>query len=301
MKRSLWTSAALIIATACGAIVLPGSGYFGWQTSAEEVAQTEQNSETVSGKVAKLLRNDRDDVDGLKLENGRDVHFPPHIGREVERAVKPGTTVIVVGKLETRPKGEKVFAALRIEAAGQTIKVTRPEPPAPKDGPKANKQAEEKMSVTGKIEKVVKNPHGDVDGLLLSDKTEVKFPPHQGAELAKLIAVGDEVNISGRKHQTPKGETHLQADKITAVASGKVIEREEPAPHRPPAPPHGPKGGPMHDGPKGGPKHDGLKHAKPAPHEQPPHEEILRELRELRKLIERKFPDQPTSAADAAK
>jgi len=36
------------------------------------------------------------------------------------------------------------------------------------------------MSANGTIKEFVANRHGDVDGFLLSDGTEVKLPPHQG-------------------------------------------------------------------------------------------------------------------------
>ncbi|WP_425618394.1 OB-fold nucleic acid binding domain-containing protein [Anatilimnocola sp. NA78] len=289
MKRSIWTKTAILFTAACGAVSLPGIGPFAWQTSAEEVTQTEQGTETISGKVSKLVRNDHEDVDGLTLENGRAVHFPPHIGREVEQAIKPGDMVIVVGRNETRPKGEKVFAAVRLEAKGKTIKVTRPAPPPGKDGPQEKPRAvEATKEVSGKVVELVKNGKGDIDGLLLADKTEVRFPPHQGKDLAKLVAIGDQVKVTGHTHETPKGEHHFHAKMITAVKSGESIERDEPAPHRPPAPPHGPKG--KHE-PKAGPKHEPKAGPKHEPHAQPPHEEILREIRELRKLIERKFPD----------
>jgi hypothetical protein len=327
MYGNLGTKLALLLPLAGGWLAMPNGIALAPQSSAHEVTQTEQNTETVSGKVAKLLRNDHNDVDGLALENGREVHFPPHVGKEVEKHLKAGDSVIVVGREETRPKGEKVFAAVRLEAKAATIKVgppkDKPEPkPGLKPGPKGDKppakhkpgppehakqgpppkheaaQPETPMKVVGKVEKLLKNDKGDIDGLLLADKTEVKFPPHQGEALAKLVAVGDEVKVAGHRHEGPNGDVHLHARIIVAVASGKTLEREGPG-HPGEVPPKPKHDGPKHDGPKHGPKHGGPE--KPKHDEPPPHEEILRELRELRKLVEEKLGDQPAKKEAAEK
>jgi hypothetical protein len=42
-------------------------------------------------------------------------------------------------------------------------------------------------------------PRGDVDGLLLSDGTEVHFPPHMSAQLVYVIKPGDAVTVRGLK------------------------------------------------------------------------------------------------------
>jgi hypothetical protein len=84
------------------------------------------------------------------------------------------------------------------------------------------------MNASGVVEKFATNRHGDVDGLLLADGTEVKMPPHQGRELQALVKEGDKVQIEGRKHVTPHGDVHLHADRITAVATGSSIERDGP-------------------------------------------------------------------------
>jgi hypothetical protein len=231
--------------------------------------------ETVDGRVKTILRNDRDDIDGLSLEDGKEIHFPPHLGESVTRLVQVGDNIKVTGNQETRPRGEVVFEASLIEKGTTSMKIERPEPPrGPKPphrrGPGAGpRDREEAMNATGAVKEFATNRRGDVDGLFLADGTEVKLPPHQGRELQALVQVGQEVRIEGRRHVTPHGDVHLHADRITAVASGASIERD----------------GPPGPGPR---PRDSSPEARPAPPgpTAKQFDEILNELRELRRLLE---------------
>lgn len=235
-----------------------------------------------SGEVEKLLRNDHDDLDGMVLKGGQVIHFPPHMGAAISKLVQVGDKVEIEGQVETLPRGEVVLEASRIESRGQAVIIERPRPPygprSPK-GPRRAREMEEPMNAKGTIKEFATNRHGDVDGLLLADGTAVKLPPHQGRELQDLVREGDEVRVEGRRHETPHGEIHLHADRITAVASGKSLEREGPrGPGRErPVPPHERGRGDRDEGPG----------ARRGP---PPHvaqfDEILRELREVRRLLE---------------
>jgi translation initiation factor IF-1 len=231
------------------------------QLYAQESTQTDvqpeaKDAETMEGRIEKLLKNKHDDVDGLKLATGDEVRFPPHVGKEVARRLKPGDAVTVLGRKATRPRGEVVFEAAQIKFGEETIVVERPKPrdPRPDD--------EQPVKTTGKVKEFARNAHDDVDGLVLSDDVEVKFPPHLGEKLEALVKIGDEVQIEGRRHETPHGEIHLHADRITATASGKSLERDKPKKH--PAP---------HDGARDRP-------------ERVTNEEILRELKAIRRLLE---------------
>ena len=52
-------------------------------------------------------------------------------------------------------------------------------------------------SVSGTVQQYLLTPHGEVEGLLLSDGTVVKFPPHLGAALASNVKPGDTVTALG--------------------------------------------------------------------------------------------------------
>jgi hypothetical protein len=63
-------------------------------------------------------------------------------------------------------------------------------------------------------------PHGDVDGLLLGDGTEVHFPPHMSAQLVYAVKPGDAVTVRGLKaYSIPL----IDALAISNDASGQTV------------------------------------------------------------------------------
>ncbi|MGC4005237.1 MAG: OB-fold nucleic acid binding domain-containing protein [Pirellulales bacterium] len=209
------------------------------------------------GTVADLHTNKHGDIDGLSLKNGNEVKFPPHQGVALKKLISVGDEVTIEGRRHETPKGDIHLHADRITtASGKTLE--RDEPGKRGPGPK---DEERPMSARGTIVDFHVNRPGDVDGFELKDGTEVKFPPHQGVALKQLLSKGDEVRVEGRRHVTPKGDVHLHADTITTT-DGRTLERDEPRDRRP---------SPDRAGPKVA---------------EPPHEQILRELRDLRRLIE---------------
>jgi hypothetical protein len=51
----------------------------------------------------------------------------------------------------------------------------------------------------GTVARYTLKPRGDVDGLLLSDGTEVHFPPHMSAQVVYAIKPGDAITVRGQK------------------------------------------------------------------------------------------------------
>jgi hypothetical protein len=64
-------------------------------------------------------------------------------------------------------------------------------PPAPLYDPK------QLPAERGQVQQFTLTPHGDIDGLILTDGTEVKTPPHLSTEIAHSIKPGDTVTIHG--------------------------------------------------------------------------------------------------------
>ncbi len=273
MKRTRLASCLTLGVLGLGVAVAAGTGTDVASLLAQETRQQAGEVSMQQGKVKSLLKNDHDDVDGLLLQNGLRVHFPPHMGEQILAVAKIGDMVKVEGREEVTPRGDKVFEITRLVQGDQTVQV---EPPRPPRGP-AGPGREEPMNAAGKVSDYARNPHGEVDGLILADDTVVKFPPHQGAELQKLVAIGDKVTISGRRHVTPHGDVHLHADRIEV--RDQTLEREGP---KPGSLGHGPRDhGPHTHGPRG-PRHD------PAAVDQgPTNADLLRELKAIRQLLER--------------
>lgn len=79
----------------------------------------------------------------------------------------------------------------------------------------------------GTLDRFIVNPEGDIDGLLLTDGTEVHTPPHLSPQLANALAPGRKVAVRGVKPR--------HSDLIIAIAvrpgRGAQIIDEGPA-HR---------------------------------------------------------------------
>lgn len=82
----------------------------------------------------------------------------------------------------------------------------------------------------GTVARYSLKPRGDVDGLLMSDGTEVHFPPHMSAQLVYAVKPGDAITVRGQKAY---GASLIDAVAITNDASGlTVVDR---------GPDHGPR------------------------------------------------------------
>jgi len=234
----------------------------------------------VSGKIADWTTNKPGDVDGFRLDSQALVHFPPHHGDAMQEWLKPDEAVTVFAKPKSRSDGGEVMEAVIIQSGDTAMHVPGPAPkPEPKSRPTTDghkhehehehehehdaKKPEPPMSARGKITSLQENQHGDVDGLVIDEETEVKFPPHMGLSVLASVQVGSEVVVDGRRHETPKGEIHLHADKIASGDTVIEIERPEPKPHD-------------------------EKEAGKGMHKQgkEPHEQIVDELRKIRELLE---------------
>jgi hypothetical protein len=138
-----------------------------------------QNGEVkeIRGTVVNYLLNPRGEVDGLLLEDGAFIKFPPHLGRELVQVAKPGDEVIAIGL----PEGPKLLRGHVIvnPKAELGLREIKPVPPerASFVGPLQPLRAE------GRIRHAKRNPHGDIDGAILEDGTILQFPPQPGEAL----------------------------------------------------------------------------------------------------------------------
>jgi hypothetical protein len=72
----------------------------------------------------------------------------------------------------------------------------------------------------GKVAEYSLTPSGDVDGLILTDGTEVHLPPHLGTQLVFAVKPGDAVTIHGlRARAIPM----VQAMSVTNDATGNTV------------------------------------------------------------------------------
>nr|WP_249131075.1 hypothetical protein [Bradyrhizobium diazoefficiens] len=72
----------------------------------------------------------------------------------------------------------------------------------------------------GIVKQYTLTPRGDVDGIILTDGTEVKLPPHLTAQIVFTIRPGDNVSIRGLR---ARAMPLLDAASITNIATGKSV------------------------------------------------------------------------------
>jgi hypothetical protein len=92
-------------------------------------------------------------------------------------------------------------------------------------------------AVRGTVARYTLTPRGDVDGLILADGTEVRFPPHLSIQLVYAVRPGDAVTVRGLK---ALGMPMIAAVSITNDASGQGVidngpprDRDRPGPAEP--------------------------------------------------------------------
>jgi len=105
-------------------------------------------------------------------------------------------------------------AALMIGCAGSVSAESTPDP-APL------------FDVKGKVAQYALTPRGGVDGLILSDGTEVGIPPHTSTALVFAVRPGDAVTIRGRK--SVDGPV-VNAVVVTNDGTGVVLDTRPPSP-----------------------------------------------------------------------
>jgi hypothetical protein len=80
--------------------------------------------------------------------------------------------------------------------------------------------------VSGTFERFLINPHGDTDGMILIDGTEVHFPPHMSAEVCAAIQSGEKTEVKVRGVRPRCGD--LIAAIAIETADGKRIVDDGP-------------------------------------------------------------------------
>jgi hypothetical protein len=96
------------------------------------------------------------------------------------------------------------------------------------------------VTVDGQVQRLLTNPFGEVNGLLLADGRVVNMPPHMGEAVAAAVVPGQPVRVGGYAYGYAPGT--LKAMTVTNMASGQTVVDQGPPwprlPHLPPPPAH---------------------------------------------------------------
>lgn len=163
--------------------------------------------------VTRLLTNPYGEVDGLRLSDGTIVRFPPHLAEALTAAVQVGDRVRVIGRRES---ASSVKADAIVNAAtGQTV---YDQPPAPGGGhpmPTHLRMASlQTQQAQGRIDVVLTGPRGEAQGVILSDGSIVRFPPHA---LQQALQQGQPFAASGL------GTRNAYGASLEAVSTGASL------------------------------------------------------------------------------
>jgi hypothetical protein len=150
-----------------------------------------QSGTGIQGTIARLLPTPRGEVDGLLLEDGRLVRFPPHMSAALLGVIGQGDAVAIDGM--SGPAGNEI-RAWRISNRTTGRSVTEAPPTFP---PEARAWSERDMRVSGIVRRTLTGGRGQANGVILEDGTVVRFPPHAGEAFANLLVPGARLVAQG--------------------------------------------------------------------------------------------------------
>jgi hypothetical protein len=87
----------------------------------------------ISGRFERFLINPHGETDGMILADGAEVHFPPHLGKQVRAAVDNDSKA-ALRIFGVRPRQGDVFAAVAFETAAGVRIVDNGPPKKPQPG-----------------------------------------------------------------------------------------------------------------------------------------------------------------------
>lgn len=162
---------------------------------------------TLTGTVGQWVGNDDAILDGFTINTGSStttVKFPPHLGQQVQKAVKPGSSISVTGYSETGPQSNANFRMNSLTSGKTTVTDA---PPTPQT---TTPETPTLTTVSGKILDYRLNRAGRVSGLVLDDKTVVTIPPHVAYQLTDLAKKGSAVTVQGYPKSVRDGQVQLE-------------------------------------------------------------------------------------------
>lgn len=171
------------------------------------------------GKVASYSLTPRDEVDGLILDDGTEVHISPRLSSELVFAVKPGDAVTVHG---LKASAEPMVQALSIANDSSGVKINDTvQPSAAQDRPVFTPPR--MMEARGRVKMTLHAPDGRVDGALLEDGTFIRFAPGYNPPGVDCLAAGKDIIATGTGTSSLLGrvmETRSIAPDTEASVSG---------------------------------------------------------------------------------
>ncbi len=170
-------------------------------------------SPVADGVIERYVLDPRGEVEGLLLADGSHMYVTSRAAEQLLRALKPGDHVRVYGR---RKNDERLVQpdVIKNLSRGTTFIV-----PLRLDLPM--QEQERRLSVTemnaaGTIRVLLYHSmKGIVQGMVLSDDTQIRLPPDTSEELRRSLHVGESVTVKGNGTKNQFGRA------IEAVAIGR--------------------------------------------------------------------------------
>lgn len=176
-----------------------------------------------NGLVKQLLINPSGKVDGFIMSDGTQVSCPPHMSAEVVRTIAANDRVNVVGVREN----DRVIRAHKITntSTNQYVSVAEQTPPASEPAnhpmpkrkdirPMARTAGMKPLKAQGKIQSQLFGREGEVNGVVLSDSSVVRFSPEVLGKTKAKFEVGQGLKASGYGTKNSYGKA-LEATSIS--------------------------------------------------------------------------------------
>jgi hypothetical protein len=118
-----------------------------------------------------------------------------------------------------------------------TTALAQTSPPPPAIGVTAPTASGQQADIQGIVKAFKMTPVGDLEGMILTDGTEVHVPPHLSLQLAAAVRPGEAVRVLGWHSGVPN---FIVATSLTGQRGQSVVDQGPPPPGtRPPPPPPG--------------------------------------------------------------
>jgi hypothetical protein len=201
-----------------------------------------QSLPAVEGSVTQLIMNRNGELDGLLLltraGETRLVHFPPHMGPEVERTIRISGGVTVSG---VKPRGAEVIAAVSLMTANGAVIVDRgPMDRHAESASAGDRDVRHGVEAARCVRISLFGPKGDLRGAILEDGTVLRMGKKEAARFAHLLRSGAFLAARGTAIVGPHG-TMLDVAALGAAATAlqPVHEKADDAEQSTPA--HAPR------------------------------------------------------------
>lgn len=183
------------------------------QTTPQET-QPALTARRFEGKVEKYLLNREGIVDGLLLDSGVQVKFPPQLSKNLVETAEVGDNVLAIGSGGiSNSFGQEVQAeSITNQGTERTV---------------STMVNYGNLSVEGTAQRWLVGKQGEIRGVLLSDGAQVQFSPRLGNQLSTMAKPGVRIQAKGVGIRNDYGQV-LEASTLTI--DGKAIDMPAPAP-----------------------------------------------------------------------